>query len=160
LLRKHFAARKIVKCRDHQTLGQIAGGAKDDQRAGIGRSGLVLGWARYQPCARWSSDRCLVKHGGSVQRGLEPFPRARWVLALQLDRRNRNVRPTASFRRRGGSCRERKWVNSAAVITSAATASSIATSTVQRSWPNSKFMNRAFAISRSDLWPPQPLCPV
>ena len=33
LLREHFAARKIVKCRYHQTLGQIAGGAKDDQRA-------------------------------------------------------------------------------------------------------------------------------
>ena len=66
LLREHFAARKIVKCRYHQTLGQIAGGAKDDQRAGIGRFSLVLGWARYQLCARWSSDRCLVKHGGAV----------------------------------------------------------------------------------------------
>jgi hypothetical protein len=73
LLRENFAARKIVKRRYHQTLGQIAGGAKDDQRAGIGRSSLVLGWARYQLCARWSPDRCLVKHGGAVQRRLQPF---------------------------------------------------------------------------------------
>jgi hypothetical protein len=27
---------------------------------------LVLGWARYQLCARWSPNRCLVKHGGAV----------------------------------------------------------------------------------------------
>src|SRR6202040_2756018 len=66
LLGEHFAARKIVKRWYHQTLGQIAGGAKDDQRAGIGRSSLVLGWARYQLCARWSPNRCLVKHGGVV----------------------------------------------------------------------------------------------
>ena len=52
LLRQHFAARKIIKRRHHEALGQIAGGAKDDQRAGIGRSSLVLGWARYQLCAQ------------------------------------------------------------------------------------------------------------
>jgi hypothetical protein len=69
LLGEHFAARKIVKRWYHQTLGQIAGGAKDDQRAGIGRSSLVLGWAGYQLCARWSPDRCPVKHGGVVSSG-------------------------------------------------------------------------------------------
>ena len=37
LLRQRFAARKIVKRRYHLTLGQIAGGAKDDQRAGTAR---------------------------------------------------------------------------------------------------------------------------
>jgi hypothetical protein len=36
LLREHFAARKIVKRRYHKALGQIARGAEDDQRTGIG----------------------------------------------------------------------------------------------------------------------------
>ena len=73
LLRQRFAARKIVKRRYHQTLGQIAGGAKDDQRTGTGWPGLLIGRARYQLCPRWRPDRYLVKHGGAVWRRLPSF---------------------------------------------------------------------------------------
>jgi len=70
---EHFAARKIVKCRYHQTLGQIAGGTKDDQGTGTGWPGLLLGRARYQLCPRWRPDRYLVKHGGAVWWRLQSF---------------------------------------------------------------------------------------
>jgi hypothetical protein len=39
-------------------------------------------------------------------------------------------------------------------------APSIVASTIQGPWPDSEFMNSAFAISRSDLWSPQPRRPV
>ena len=79
LLRQHFAARKIVKCRHHQSLGQIAGGAKDDQRAGIGGLGFAPRRAFNQACRRRRPDRYLVKHDGAVQRRLRPFRSPRGV---------------------------------------------------------------------------------
>ena len=72
LLGQHFAARKIVKRRHHETLGQIASRAENHHGAGIGRLRLVPRRARdHARGGRRRPQRNFVKHGGAARRRLK-----------------------------------------------------------------------------------------
>ncbi len=86
ILRQHFRARQIIKCRHQQAPCHVAIGAEDHHHAGIGRA-----WLTRRGCD-WHCGRLVGLHGAISARG-------RWVLRPRHGRRNRSASPKVFSRR-------------------------------------------------------------